>query len=150
MFPASSATDSFEAVLERIEGCGGDQDRFTLFDMEFHVQLARCSRNPLMLKVYQHVNAVRANAQWNRVKRVILTPEKIAAYTVQHRETQKITDPNSGMSVMTKAITAISAGNGSPISRWSTKTVAAFRDDRITDPMRALPTEEVRSDMRRL
>ncbi len=77
--------DSFEAVLQRIEACGDDQDRFTHFDMEFHVQLARCSRNPLMLKVYQHINGVRANAQWNRMKRVILTPEKIASYNVQHR-----------------------------------------------------------------
>ena len=30
---------------------------------------------------------------------------------------QKMTDPNSGIKVMTKAITAISAGKGSPISR---------------------------------
>lgn len=78
--------DSFEQVLERIESCGADQDQFTQWDMEFHVQLARCSRNPLLLKVYQQINAVRANAQWNRMKRVILTPAKIAAYNVQHRE----------------------------------------------------------------
>ncbi len=78
--------DSFEAVLQRIEACGSDQDQFTHWDMEFHVQLARCSRNPLLLKVYQQINAVRAHAQWDRMKRVILTPAKIAAYNVQHRE----------------------------------------------------------------
>jgi DNA-binding FadR family transcriptional regulator len=77
--------DSFETVLDRIEACGADQDLFTRWDMEFHVQLARCSRNPLMLKIYQEINAARANAQWNRVKRVILTPEKIASYNTQHR-----------------------------------------------------------------
>ena len=78
--------DSFEAVLQRIEACGADQDQFTHWDMEFHVQLARCSRNPLLLKVYQQINAVRALAQWSRMKRVILTPAKISSYNVQHRE----------------------------------------------------------------
>jgi GntR family transcriptional repressor for pyruvate dehydrogenase complex len=78
--------DSFEAVLQSIEACGADQDQFTHWDMEFHLQLARCSRNPLLLKVYQQINSVRANAQWSRMKRVILTPAKIAAYNVQHRE----------------------------------------------------------------
>lgn len=77
--------ETFRLALERVEACGDDQDQFTQFDMEFHVQLALCSRNPLMLKVYQQINAVRANAQWNRIKRVILTPEKIRAYNVQHR-----------------------------------------------------------------
>jgi DNA-binding FadR family transcriptional regulator len=73
-------------VLQRIEACGSDQDQFTHWDMEFHLQLARCSRNPLLLKVYEQINAVRAHAQWDRMKRVILTPAKIAAYNVQHRE----------------------------------------------------------------
>lgn len=77
--------DSFEAVLQRIESCNADQDRFTHWDMEFHLQLARCSRNPLLFKLYQQINAIRAHAQWNRMKRVILVPEKIAAYNRQHR-----------------------------------------------------------------
>ena len=77
--------DSFETVLQKIEGCGSDQDQFTQWDMEFHMQLARCSRNPLMLRIYHQINAVRAHAQWSRVKRAILTGDKIAAYNRQHR-----------------------------------------------------------------
>lgn len=77
--------DGFELVLQRIEACGADQDQFTHWDTEFHLQLARCSRNPLLFKVYQEINAVRAHAQWNLMKRVILIPEKIAAYNAQHR-----------------------------------------------------------------
>jgi DNA-binding FadR family transcriptional regulator len=77
--------DSFETVLQKIEGCGTDQDQFTQWDMEFHMQLARCSRNPLMLRIYHQINAVRAHAQWSRVKRAILTGDKIAAYNRQHR-----------------------------------------------------------------
>jgi DNA-binding FadR family transcriptional regulator len=77
--------DSFEAVLQRIEACGSDQDRFTHWDTQFHLQLARCARNPLLFKVYEQINAVRGHAQWNQMKTVILVPGKIAAYNLQHR-----------------------------------------------------------------
>lgn len=78
--------DSIEDVLQRIEACGDDQDSFTRWDAEFHLSLARCSRNPLMLQIYQQINSVRSQAQWNQVKRVILTREKIDAYNRQHRK----------------------------------------------------------------
>jgi len=77
--------DNMEAVLQRIEACGNDQDQFTTWDTEFHLQIARCSRNPLMLRIYQQINQVRARAQWNQVKRVILTHKKIKAYNAEHR-----------------------------------------------------------------
>ncbi len=77
--------EKFEEILEIIEACGDDQDRFTQYDSEFHLQLARCSRNPLMLQIYQLINTVRSEAQWNQVKRVILTERKIAEYNVEHR-----------------------------------------------------------------
>ena len=96
--------ESFEEVLRKIEGCDGDQDQFTRFDSEFHLQLARCSRNPLMRQIYQQINTVRAEAQWNRVKRVILTRAKIAQYNVQHRrifEALRQRDVNGAVSAMT-------------------------------------------------
>lgn len=77
--------ENFEAILEKIEACGGDQDMFTRYDAEFHMELARCSRNPLMMQVYQLINTVRTEAQWNQIKRVILTEQKIADYNVEHR-----------------------------------------------------------------
>ncbi len=78
--------ESFESILKKIEDCGGDQDLFTRYDSEFHLELARCSRNPLMLQVYQLINTVRTEAQWNQVKRVILTEQKIAEYNIEHRK----------------------------------------------------------------
>ena len=77
--------ESFEAILTRIEACGDDQDLFTHYDSEFHLQLAKCSRNPLMLQIYQLINTVRNEAQWNQVKRVILTHQKITEYNAEHR-----------------------------------------------------------------
>ena len=96
--------ENFEDVLRKIEECGDDQDLFTRFDSEFHLALARCSRNPLMLRIYQQINTVRTEAQWNQVKRVILTGEKIAEYNIQHRnifEALRQRDVNGAVAAMT-------------------------------------------------
>jgi DNA-binding FadR family transcriptional regulator len=77
--------DSIEGCLEQLEAAADDQDRFTRWDSEFHLQLARCARNPLIMHIYQEINDVRSQAQWESMKRVILSPEKIRAYNEQHR-----------------------------------------------------------------
>ena len=82
---SSKDLDQIGAVLAELETCGADQDRFTRLDSDFHLALARCSRNPLMLHIYQEINDVRTHAQWDRMKTVILTPETIALYNDQHR-----------------------------------------------------------------
>jgi DNA-binding FadR family transcriptional regulator len=77
--------DAIEACLEQLDASADDQDRFTHWDAEFHLRLARCARNPLILHIYQEINEVRAHAQWERMKKMILTAQKIAFYNVQHR-----------------------------------------------------------------
>jgi DNA-binding FadR family transcriptional regulator len=77
--------DNIESVLKRLEASTGDQNLFTQLDSEFHLELARCSRNPLIVRMYQQVNMVRLHAQWDRMKTLILSPAKIASYNVQHR-----------------------------------------------------------------
>lgn len=72
-------------ALERVEGCGGDPERFSRGDEAFHLSLAECTRNPLMLSLYRHINEVRHHTQWNIRKDKILTPEAIDAYNRQHR-----------------------------------------------------------------
>ena len=80
------------AISTRCDGCwsssrrsSGDQDLFTRLDSEFHLQLARCSRNPLIYRLYQQINTVRAHAQWEQMKQIILSSEKIDFYNQQHR-----------------------------------------------------------------
>jgi len=77
--------DRIDDVLHRIEDSSVDQNLFTQLDSEFHLELARCSRNPLMVRIYQEVNMVRLHAQWDRMKKLILLPEKIVSYNLQHR-----------------------------------------------------------------
>lgn len=76
--------DSIEACVEQLEAAAGDKDRFTHWDSEFHLQLARSARNPLILHIYQEIDDVRAQAQWERMTRTILSPDKIRIYNEQH------------------------------------------------------------------
>jgi len=73
-----------ERALEDLEGCGSDRNAFSLYDERFHLILAECTRNPLMIWLYQQVNEVRSHRQWARMREAILTPERIAAYNLQH------------------------------------------------------------------
>ena len=67
------------------EATGPDKDLFTELDAEFHLAIASASRNPLLLHVYETINAVRGRAQWSTMKDKILTPKQISAYNRQHR-----------------------------------------------------------------
>jgi DNA-binding FadR family transcriptional regulator len=77
--------DVMQDVLGQIEKVTNDQDAFTRLDSEFHLQLARCSRNPLIYRLYQQINTVRAHAQWEQMKQIILSSEKMTNYNQQHR-----------------------------------------------------------------
>ncbi|MGH6864958.1 MAG: FadR/GntR family transcriptional regulator [Methyloceanibacter sp.] len=77
--------DEMEAVLAQAEAAGGDKDKFSKWDGEFHLLIARASGNPLLLNVYRQINHVRLHAQWDGMKEKILTPEVIGDYNRQHR-----------------------------------------------------------------
>ena len=74
-----------DAVLKRAEACNDDKDEFSKWDAEFHLLIARASRNPLLLVFYKQINIVRLHAQWDAMKEKILTPGVIAEYHAQHR-----------------------------------------------------------------
>jgi DNA-binding FadR family transcriptional regulator len=77
--------EMMDAVLAKLEACDGDKDVFSRLDSEFHELLARCSRNALLVQIYQQINDVRSHAQWDAMKEVILTPQQIDEYNRQHR-----------------------------------------------------------------
>lgn len=72
-------------TLGDLEACGSDTAVFSRGDEEFHLELAECTRNPLMITIYRQINDVRGHNQWNARKDAILTPERIRAYNLQHR-----------------------------------------------------------------
>ncbi len=73
-------------ALEQVLAAGEDVEAFSRADEEMHMALAECTRNPLMVWLYRHINEVRGNIQWTAMKAKILTPERIRQYNQQHRE----------------------------------------------------------------
>lgn len=76
--------DHLQAVVRQLARTAHDKTAFTRLDTEFHLLLARCSRNPLIVHLYQQINDIRSHAQWTAMKEVILTPQQIDAYNAQH------------------------------------------------------------------
>ena len=72
-------------TLHNLEQCNSDAAEFSRRDEEFHLELAECTRNPLMIMIYRQINDVRGHTQWNARKDTILTAERIRAYNQQHR-----------------------------------------------------------------
>ena len=73
------------SILNDLEQCRDDKEAFSRHDSIFHEWLARSSKNPLMLHLYQQINAVRGHDQWDAMKNKILSPEEIDEYNRQHR-----------------------------------------------------------------
>jgi len=74
-----------EEALEQAVGTESDPNAFSAADESFHLMLAACSQNPLMIWIYQRINEIRSHNQWSARKNNILTPEKIRAYNAEHR-----------------------------------------------------------------
>ena len=72
-------------ALTALEACGNDREAYSRYDAQFHLALAECTRNPLMVWLYRHVNDVRNHAQWSAMKDLILTMERVDDYNQQHR-----------------------------------------------------------------
>ena len=78
--------DIIAGILKRLDQCNGDKELFSRDDEEFHLAIARCARNPLLLHVYEQINDIRARPLWAAIKETILTRDRIAEYGVQHNE----------------------------------------------------------------
>ncbi len=78
--------ERMETILEAMEACENDREGFTLHDSEFHLTLAKASGNPLIVQLYNQINEIRTHSQWRNAREIVLSPEKIRAYNVFHRD----------------------------------------------------------------
>ena len=72
-------------ALAELCAVGDDAEAFSRWDEHFHLALAECTRNPLLVAISRQINHVRAHAQWSAMKDTILTPARIIDYNRQHR-----------------------------------------------------------------
>ncbi len=92
--------DSLEEALLGVEACGDDGEKFTRADAKFHMALAECTGNALMIWLYRHINNVRAHRQWDTIKDKILSSERISQYNRTHRavfEAVRVRDAETAM-----------------------------------------------------
>ncbi len=75
---------TLENALRTVQKYRQNPDRFSMADEAFHMTLAECSKNPLLIWIYERINDIRSHEQWAERKTGILTPEKIAMYNEQH------------------------------------------------------------------
>lgn len=77
--------EELRKAAKQCEDCGGNAERFSQADTAFHLTLARCSKNKLLIWVYERIGKVRQHAQWRNMKAKLLTPERMDYYNKQHR-----------------------------------------------------------------
>lgn len=86
MHASARDLEQLAEALRALEAAGTDVEAFTRADALFHQALADCTRNPLLIWLYRHINEVRSHAQWSAMKDKILTSERVADYNRQHRD----------------------------------------------------------------
>ncbi len=74
-----------EAHLAIMEDCDGAAEDFAEADERFHMALAHCSQNALIVWMMKKMHEVRSHAQWARMRTITLESGIIAQYNRQHR-----------------------------------------------------------------
>ena len=75
-----------ERALEAMEHSEQDADSFSTNDEAFHLVLAECTKNAMLVWITKRVSEVRKNAEWARMRQLTLSAEMIRRYNAQHRE----------------------------------------------------------------
>ena len=74
-----------ERALEIMEHNSAHSEAFASADEVFHLGLAECTKNAMLVWITRRVNEVRNNTEWSRMRQVTLTEDTIRAYNLQHR-----------------------------------------------------------------
>lgn len=77
--------NQLRALLDAMETCTQDSPRFADIDEEFHLAIARCTQNPMVIWMMEKIHEVRSHVQWSRMRLLTLTPEVVGLYNRQHR-----------------------------------------------------------------
>ena len=78
-----------ELALNKVLRCTHDPNHFSVADEAFHLTLAYCSHNPLLIWIYRRINDIRSHDQWSHRKMNILTASKIRQYNEHHADLVK-------------------------------------------------------------
>lgn len=61
-----------------------DTDRYAAADEQFHLALASCTSNPLLVWLYEKINDIRTHSLWAEMRQKIMSRENMRLYNEQH------------------------------------------------------------------
>lgn len=78
--------EKVQALLKELEAAEQELDRarYSSADEQFHMAVATCTSNPLMVWMYREINVIRTHAQWAEMRQQILTRDNMRIYNAQH------------------------------------------------------------------
>jgi DNA-binding FadR family transcriptional regulator len=78
--------EQLQALVKALEEAerAVDSERYSAADEQFHLAIASCSSNPLLVWLYKQINQVRTHALWAEMRRKIINRENMHVYNVQH------------------------------------------------------------------
>lgn len=77
--------NEMEELLHTMEASINDPAMFSSADTAFHSLLAETTNNNLLIWIVSQINSVRSQKEWSNMRRVVLNPNTITHYNLQHR-----------------------------------------------------------------
>jgi DNA-binding FadR family transcriptional regulator len=90
---------------------------FEHWDGALHQAILAAAQNHLLVDLYEAINGVRRQPEWEMVKRRALTPERLALYRRQHRKLVKAVlarDPVAARDAVREHLVEVAAGMSPP------------------------------------
>jgi len=97
--------DMMEELCEHMEASVDDPVSFARSDADFHLVLANCTGNRLLIWMIERITSVRSQDEWRRMRQLTLNESVILQYNTQHREILnaiKIREPERAANNMKK------------------------------------------------
>ena len=61
-----------------------DPERYSQTDEQFHLAIASCTSNPLLVWLYKEINIIRSHSLWEQMRQKIVNAENMRIYNQQH------------------------------------------------------------------
>lgn len=78
--------EHLQALMRELQAAEqkADAGRYSAADEQFHLAVASCTSNPLLVWLYEQINVIRTHALWAEMRQKIVTQENMRIYNEQH------------------------------------------------------------------
>jgi DNA-binding FadR family transcriptional regulator len=78
--------DKLQELIRELQAAEqeANAERYSAADEQFHLAVASCTSNPLLIWLYEKINRIRTHSLWAEMRQKIITPENMRIYNEQH------------------------------------------------------------------